>query len=201
MAAQGYQESRLDQNAKSQVGAIGVMQVMPATGKELKVGDITQIEPNIHAGVKYMRFMMDQYYKDEPMDRLEQGAVRLRVLQRGPGPHPAAAERGGEARARPEHLVRQRRADRVRAHRPRDGHLREQHLQVLRRLPARRRGARQPPRREVRLEVLSQVTQIISPSSKQAFDSPAGLVGTQSRHEWKSIGQRCTACSAAAIAR
>ena len=42
MAAQGYQESRLDQSAKSQVGAIGVMQVMPATGKDLAVGDITR---------------------------------------------------------------------------------------------------------------------------------------------------------------
>ena len=67
MAAQGYQESRLDQNVKSPVGAIGIMQVMPATGEELKVGDITQPETNIHAGVKYMRFMIDQYYQDEPM--------------------------------------------------------------------------------------------------------------------------------------
>src|SRR6478672_6153243 len=52
MAAQGYQESTLDQDAKSAVGAIGVMQVMPPTGKELNVGDITKVEPNIHAGVK-----------------------------------------------------------------------------------------------------------------------------------------------------
>ena len=63
MAAQGYQESQLNQNAKSPVGAIGVMQVMPATGKELDVGDITKVEPNIHAGVKYMRFMIDKYYR------------------------------------------------------------------------------------------------------------------------------------------
>jgi membrane-bound lytic murein transglycosylase MltF len=68
MAAQGYQESRLDQTVKSPVGAIGVMQVMPATGKELEVGDIRQAEPNVHAGVKYIRFMLDRYYKDEPMD-------------------------------------------------------------------------------------------------------------------------------------
>ena len=80
MAAQGYQESTLDHNVRSPVGAIGVMQVMPATGKELKVGDITQIEPNIHAGVKYMRFMMDQYFKDEPMDSAEQGADDVRGL-------------------------------------------------------------------------------------------------------------------------
>ena len=99
MAAQGYQESTLDQNVKSPVGAIGVMQVMPPTGKELNVGDITQVEPNIHAGVKYMRFMMDQYYKDEPMDRAEQGADDVRVLQRRAGTRAAAAARDGEARA------------------------------------------------------------------------------------------------------
>ncbi|WP_432720305.1 lytic transglycosylase F [Jeongeupia wiesaeckerbachi] len=73
MMAQGYQESRLDQQARSHVGAIGVMQLMPATGKEMKVGDVRQIEPNIHAGVKYIRFMVDQYYAKEPMNTLNKG--------------------------------------------------------------------------------------------------------------------------------
>jgi membrane-bound lytic murein transglycosylase MltF len=85
MAAQGYQESTLDQSVKSPVGAIGVMQVMPPTGKELKVGDITKIEPNIHAGVKYMRFMMDQYFKDEPMDDLNKGLMTFASYNAGPG--------------------------------------------------------------------------------------------------------------------
>jgi membrane-bound lytic murein transglycosylase MltF len=85
MAAQGYQESTLDQEVKSPVGAIGVMQVMPATGKELKVGDITEIESNIHAGVKYMRFMMDQYYKDDPMDPLNKGLMTFASYNAGPG--------------------------------------------------------------------------------------------------------------------
>ncbi len=93
---------------------------------------------------------MDQYFKDEPMDRAEQGPVRLRVLQRRAGTGPPAAEGSREARARPERLVRQRGADRVRAHRPRDRHLRQQHLQVLRRLQADRGGASAARRRQGR---------------------------------------------------
>ena len=84
MAAQGYQESQLNQGVKSKVGAVGVMQVMPATGKEQKVGDITQLEPNIHAGVKYMRFMIDQYFANEPMDRLNKGLFAFAAYNAGP---------------------------------------------------------------------------------------------------------------------
>ena len=85
MAAQAYQESRLDHTAKSHVGAIGIMQIMPATGKELKVGDITQLEPNIHGGVKYMRTMMDNNFKNEPMDRLNKGLFTFASYNAGPG--------------------------------------------------------------------------------------------------------------------
>jgi len=85
MAAQGYQESTLDQNVRSPVGAIGIMQIMPATGKDMRVGDIAQIDPNIHAGVKYMRFMLDQYYKDEPMDNLNKALMTFASYNAGPG--------------------------------------------------------------------------------------------------------------------
>jgi membrane-bound lytic murein transglycosylase MltF len=85
MAAQGYQESRLDQRARSHVGAIGVMQVMPATGRDLKVGDITKIEPNIHAGVKYMRSLVDRYYAKEPMDDLNRMLFGFAAYNAGPG--------------------------------------------------------------------------------------------------------------------
>jgi membrane-bound lytic murein transglycosylase MltF len=85
MAAQGYQESTLDQSVKSPVGAIGVMQIMPPTGKELNVGDIALVEPNIHAGVKYMRFMVDQYYKDEPMDKPNKALMTFASYNAGPG--------------------------------------------------------------------------------------------------------------------
>jgi len=85
MAAQGYQESQLNQSARSPVGAIGVMQIMPATGEELGVGDITQIEPNINGGIKYMRFMIDRYYGDEPMSDLDKALFAFASYNAGAG--------------------------------------------------------------------------------------------------------------------
>jgi membrane-bound lytic murein transglycosylase MltF len=85
MAAQGYQESQLNQAAKSPVGAIGVMQVMPKTGNELKVGDITEAEANIHAGVKYMRWMIDHYYEKEPMTKLDKALFAFASYNAGAG--------------------------------------------------------------------------------------------------------------------
>ncbi len=84
MMAQGYQESRLDNQAKSAVGAVGIMQVMPRTGKELKVGDIRQVEANIHAGVKYMRQVEDTYFKDDPMDPLNKLLMTFASYNAGP---------------------------------------------------------------------------------------------------------------------
>jgi len=83
--AQGYQESGLNQDARNPSGAIGVMQVLPSTAKDLKVGDITQLENNIHAGVKYIRFMMNQFYADEPMDSLNKGLFTFASYNAGPG--------------------------------------------------------------------------------------------------------------------
>ena len=85
MAAQGYQESQLNQAARSPVGAIGVMQVMPATGRELGVGDIAEAEPNIHAGIKYMRWMIDEYYGNEPMTKLDKALFAYASYNAGAG--------------------------------------------------------------------------------------------------------------------
>jgi membrane-bound lytic murein transglycosylase MltF len=98
MAAQGYQESQLDQSARSPVGAIGVMQIMPQTGKELDVGDITQAEPNINGGIKYMRYVIDQFYENEPMTKLDKALFAFASYNAGPGRvtqlRRAAAKRG-----------------------------------------------------------------------------------------------------------
>ena len=85
MIAQGYQESQLNQQAKSPVGAIGIMQIMPATGAELKVGDIRKVEPNVEGGVKYVRFLIDTYYADEPMDDFNKTMFAFASYNAGPG--------------------------------------------------------------------------------------------------------------------
>jgi membrane-bound lytic murein transglycosylase MltF len=85
LAAQGYQESRLQQDARSHVGAIGVMQIMPATGAELKVGDITVTEPNIHAGAKYMDQLMTRYFPDANFSEANRPLFAFASYNAGPG--------------------------------------------------------------------------------------------------------------------
>ena len=85
LAAQGYQESTLNQNAKSHVGAIGVMQIMPATGADLKVGDIHQIEPNIHGGAKYMDQLMTRYFADAKFSEEVRPLFAFASYNAGPG--------------------------------------------------------------------------------------------------------------------
>ena len=85
LAAQGYQESQLNQSAKSQVGAIGVMQIMPATGAELKVGDINITEPNIHAGAKYMDQLIGKYFPDAKFSEGNRPLFAFASYNCGPG--------------------------------------------------------------------------------------------------------------------
>jgi membrane-bound lytic murein transglycosylase MltF len=85
LAAQGYQESQLNQAARSRVGAIGVMQVMPATGAELKVGDIRVTEANIHAGAKYLDRLMTKYFPDASFSEGNRPLFAFAAYNAGPG--------------------------------------------------------------------------------------------------------------------
>lgn len=85
LAAQGYQESTLDQTKKSPVGAIGVMQIMPATGATLGVGDINITESNIHGGTKYMDQLMTKYFKDAKFDEQNRTLFAFASYNAGPG--------------------------------------------------------------------------------------------------------------------
>ncbi|MBV8271168.1 MAG: transporter substrate-binding domain-containing protein [Cupriavidus sp.] len=85
LAAQGFQESRLDQNARSHVGAIGIMQIMPATGKQLKVGDIHIAENNVHAGTKYMDVLMTRYFSGAHFSEADRPLFAFASYNAGPG--------------------------------------------------------------------------------------------------------------------
>ncbi len=87
MAAQGYQESGLDQSKRSHVGAIGVMQVMPETARDkaVNIPDIEGLESNIHAGIKYNRWVVDNFYNDEKMHPLDRQLFAFASYNAGPG--------------------------------------------------------------------------------------------------------------------
>ena len=94
IAALSYQESRLDQRAKSPRGAVGIMQILPSTaaGAVVNIPDVSKVENNIHAGVKYLAHLRDSYFNDSailPEDRLDftfaaynAGPARINSLRR-----------------------------------------------------------------------------------------------------------------------
>ena len=87
LAALAYQESTLDQSVRSAVGAVGVMQIMPATAGDKNVGitNIDKIEPNIHAGTKYLKFMADRYFPPEgDLDVLNRALFTFASYNAGP---------------------------------------------------------------------------------------------------------------------
>ena len=100
IAAQGYQESRLDQSVRSSAGAIGVMQLLKstATDKNVNIPNIEQVEANIHAGVKYLSFIRLRYFDDPALDAFNSALFSFAAYNAGParvrGLRSKAAEAG-----------------------------------------------------------------------------------------------------------
>jgi membrane-bound lytic murein transglycosylase MltF len=87
LAAQGYQESRIDQSVRSPAGAVGIMQLLPSTAADPSVGiqDIHEVENNIHAGARYLRFLVRQYLDDPAMDDFNRTLFAFAAYNAGPG--------------------------------------------------------------------------------------------------------------------
>ena len=86
IAALAYQESRLDNSSRSHVGAIGIMQMLPSTAadKNVDIQNIEELENNIHAGIKYLRFLRDRYFSDPAIDALNQNLLAFAAYNAGP---------------------------------------------------------------------------------------------------------------------
>ncbi|MGB5486394.1 MAG: lytic transglycosylase F [Lysobacterales bacterium] len=86
VAAQGYQESGLNQDARSGAGAVGIMQLLPTTAADRNVGipDISDVEPNIHAGIKYLDWIRNRYFNDPEIDRFNQTLFAFAAYNAGP---------------------------------------------------------------------------------------------------------------------
>ncbi len=68
LVAQAFQESRLGQDTKNRHGAVGIMQIKPASAAEAGVADIGTDDANIEAGAAYLRLLMDRYFDDPALD-------------------------------------------------------------------------------------------------------------------------------------
>ena len=65
LKAMAKAESEFDPNATSKSGAMGIMQLMPATAKSLGVTDAYDPEQNIMGGAKYIASLLDKYNGNE----------------------------------------------------------------------------------------------------------------------------------------
>ncbi len=86
LAAQAYQESRLDQSLRSHRGAVGIMQLLPTTARDpnVDIPDIENLESNIHAGTKYMNFLRDRYFSNEDISPIDQRLFAWAAYNAGP---------------------------------------------------------------------------------------------------------------------
>ncbi len=84
--AQAYQESGLDQSARNPSGAVGVMQILPSTAEAEPVGikHVELLDNNIHAGVKYLRFLTDNYFDNPDISELDRHLFAFAAYNAGP---------------------------------------------------------------------------------------------------------------------
>jgi len=87
LSAQAFQESQLKQETVSHAGAVGVMQVLPGTAASppISIPNVRNSENNIHAGVKYMRYLIDNYFESDQIDSLNMHLMALGAYNCGPG--------------------------------------------------------------------------------------------------------------------
>ena len=96
LASQMYQESRFEPRAQSWAGAQGLLQIMPATARDLGLADPYDPEQNVEAAVRYLKWLEDNYWSDTIEDPEERKKFILASYNAGAG-HVKDAQRLAEA--------------------------------------------------------------------------------------------------------
>ncbi|MGR3960827.1 transporter substrate-binding domain-containing protein [Vibrio lentus] len=86
LLAMAFQESGLDNTKISHRGAVGIMQVMPKTARDwyVDIDDVYDLESNIHAGSKYLRFIYDRYFDLPELSDIDKIHFSLAAYNAGP---------------------------------------------------------------------------------------------------------------------
>ena len=85
LAAQTYQESRFEPRARSWAGAMGLLQIMPATARDLGVDDPFDPRQNVEGAVRYLKWLEDNYWAEAIPDSLERVKFVLASYNTGAG--------------------------------------------------------------------------------------------------------------------
>ena len=86
LAALAYQESQMENQRQSRSGAVGLMQVMPATASDanINIDNIRDPEQNVHAGTKYLALLRDVYFPAREFSPEERIHFILAAYNAGP---------------------------------------------------------------------------------------------------------------------
>ncbi len=103
LVAQAYQESKLDQSVRSSAGAVGLMQLLPSTAAAppIDIADIHKAGPNVHAGAKYMRYIIDAYFDDPAITLQDRHLFALASYNAGPSRISALRRKASKERLDP----------------------------------------------------------------------------------------------------
>ena len=85
LASQMFQESRFKPRARSWAGAMGLLQLMPATAREVGVQDPYDPRDNVAGAVRYLDWLNDTYWEDEIPDVQERTKFILASYNAGSG--------------------------------------------------------------------------------------------------------------------
>ena len=84
LAALAFKESTLNPSARGASGAVGLMQVTPATARSMGVSNVTKLENNVEASARYLASIRRKFFSSPRLNERERMAFVLAAYNMGP---------------------------------------------------------------------------------------------------------------------